>query len=246
MAKDPFFEDRGAARPMGLALWARQRSGITDPPTNLGAALNYFDLDIAIAEDLPRASRLAVHEGRLRIEVRDSSDNQQRFNASHELGHALLAMTAAVSFQRQAADPRFESYCNRFASHLLLPRPWLRDRVDAAPVSLTTALDIAREAGVSLLNVVVALNESCNWSRVAVMWKRGTGRSWMPSTVIGPRTCGIVSSARDTDQLLSQVGSSTTSFDLPLTVGGHRRNVPAEAISIGRRCFSVFPISAVM
>lgn len=245
MASDPFFSDDGGVRPSGLALWTRQHVALGDPPSNLGAALEYFDLDLAIAGDLSRASRLTIVDRRLRIEVRAGNQHQQRFSVAHELGHLLLATNAKVSFQRQAADLRFESYCNRYASHLLVPRPWLRTYADGGRLSLTFALEVARAAEVSLLTAIVALNEACQWSRIAVMWTRAGARSWAATTVVGARSCGIVQSADDTDRLLSTIGSSTTSLELPLTIGGQRQRVRVEAITLDGRCFSLFPASAV-
>lgn len=237
MPRDPFFASNGV-RPRGLAWWTRKQAGVGQTPFKVEALLNHFDLDLEEVDDLPRASGLRLVDGRLCVQVRRGALRQQRFNACHELGHFLLATTAGVPFSRQVRDARFESYCNRYASHLLLPRAWLREVVDGRKLSLSLAAVVSEHVQVSLLATVIALNDACEWNKVAVLWQSHGGR-WAPSSVIGPQ-CGLVDAAPETASFLDQVGASASQGPLPLLVGGRRVNVAAEVITAPGGCVSVF------
>jgi hypothetical protein len=242
MARDAFFECDGI-RPRTLALWTRRQLGLGPEFFKIEPVLEHFGLGLDEVEDLPRASALRLVEGQLRVQVRRGSSRQQRYNACHELGHYLLAAHANVSFTRQVRDSRFESYCNRYASNLLLPRPWLRDLVQDQEIhgralSLSLAADVADLVQVSLLTTVIALNEACGWNKVAVLWQSRAGH-WAPSNVIGP-DCGLVDAAPETASFLNNVGQSTLRGALPLVLSGRPVEVAAEVITAPGGCVSIF------
>ncbi len=242
MPKDPFFTSDGV-RPKGLAMWTRLQARLGQEPFKVEDVLDHFGLVLEEVEELPRASALRVVNGQLRVLVRRGSLRQQRYNACHELGHYLLATNASVSFSRQVRDPRFESYCNRYASNLLLPRPWLRDVVErqeleGQKLNLSLAAAVSEHVHVSLLTTVIALNEACDWNKVAVLWQSRAGQ-WAPSNVIGPE-CGLVDAAPETASFLDRVGRSASRGSLPLVVAGRAIEVSAEAITAPGGCVSVF------
>ena len=242
MDRDPFFESDGV-RPKGLALWTRRQAGLGSEPFKVESVLDHFGLGLDEVDDLPRASVLRLVDGQLRVQVRRGSLRQQRYNACHELGHYLLAATAKISFSRQVRDLRFESYCNRYASNLLLPRPWLRDlvqdqEVQGRELNLSLAAVVSEHLQVSLLTTVIALNEACGWNKVAVLWQSRAGQ-WAPSNVIGP-DCGLVDAAPETAAFLDKVGESASRGSLPLVLGGRAIEVSAEAINAPGGCVSVF------
>lgn len=243
---DVFFS-AARARPRSLASWARRHAEIETSRVEIPELLDGFDLDIAEVDDMPRASRLNLHGGRLRIEVRPGFTFMQRFNVAHELGHYLLATNLKVSFARQSKDRRFETYCNDFASHLLLPRKELAKQLVGTTPSLAFAVAVSRHFGVSLLSAVLALNDACGWDHVLVRWQSTAGDGWLALNVIAPRRCGLLESSAETQVYLSNLGPSPMEIDLPLRVDGATRRVHAEAMSDSKGgCFILFPVSAVV
>lgn len=243
---DQFFSE-GYFRPRSLASWARRHAGIETPRVEVPDLLVRFDLGFAEVEDMPRASRLNLHDGVLRVEVRPGHSRTQRFNVAHELGHYLLATKLKVSFARQLKDRRFESYCNGFASHVLLPRKELAEQLADATPSLAFAVAVARHFGVSLLTAVLALNDACGWDHVLVRWQATATDGWLALNVVAPRRCGLLESSEETQSYLSAVGPSPTEIELPLRVDGTTRLVHAEAMAASNRgCFSLFPVSAIV
>lgn len=233
-------------RSRSLASWARRHAEIETPRVEIPDLLAKFDLGFEEVEDMPRASRLNLHDGVLRIEVRPGFSFMQRFNVAHELGHYLLATKLKVSFARQSKDRRFESYCNDFASHVLLPRKELAEQLADTTPSLAFAVAVSRHFGVSLLTAVLALNDACGWDQVLVRWQATAGDGWLALNVIAPRRCGLLESSSETRLYLSNLGPSPTEINLPLRVDGANRRVHAEAMSDSNGgCFSLFPVSAV-
>jgi hypothetical protein len=172
-----------------LAEGVRQRSGVGDPPFTLGALLQYYDLDVAVRKDLAKSGALDAVDGRVTVLLRDNSPLAQRFTAAHELGHYLLAAEEKISIARQERDRSFEKYCNAFASHLLLPRPWLRAQVAHRPVALSSAHEIAELAGCSLTSVIFALRDDLEWFVDLYRWDHRFG-AWRltvaPASLGGP------------------------------------------------------------
>lgn len=243
---DEFFHEPHF-RPQSLASWTRRHANITTARAELSDLLATFDLGFAEVEDMPRASRLNLYDGVLRIEVRPGYTFMQRFNVAHELGHYLLATKLKVSFARQSRDRRFESYCNSFASHVLLPRNELAERLADATPSLAFAVAVSQHFGVSLLTAVLALNDACGWDRVLVRWQATAGDGWLALNVISPRRCGLLESSSETRMYLANLGPSPTAIELPLRVDGTTRRVHAEAMADSNgECFSLFPVSAVV
>jgi len=233
-------------RARSLATWARRHAEIKTPRLEIPDLLTRFDLEFAEVRDMPRPSRLNLYDGVLRIEVRPGFNFIQRFNVAHELGHYLLATKLKVSFVRQAKDRRFESYCNDFASHILLPRKELAEQLADTTPSLAFAVAVSHHFGVSLLTAVLALNDACGWDHVLVRWQITANEGWLALNIIAPRRCGLLESSSETQIYLSNLGPSPTEIDLPLRVNGATRRVPAEAMSDSSGgCFSLFPASAV-
>lgn len=92
--------------------------------------------------------------------ARGLSPIARRFVAAHELGHCLLATPAGRGLaEAWALGYRDEErLCNRVAAALLLPEPWVRERVGPRP-RLDDLTAVAAEAKVALTTVAARLGE---------------------------------------------------------------------------------------
>jgi hypothetical protein len=111
------------------------------PPVPLEALARH--LAIEVHRNVPMAPRMRGHfnRGMRTISLAQLQPRSERFAFAHELGHAVLDHGGACSFEGEPsieavaldeADVRLdeEAEADEFAGRLLVPRAWLRDRID--------------------------------------------------------------------------------------------------------------------
>jgi Zn-dependent peptidase ImmA (M78 family)/transcriptional regulator with XRE-family HTH domain len=87
---------------------------------------------------------------------------RQRFTAAHEAGHAILddGKDLNVSFTKWDRHDLSELRANKFASHYLMPREFLKSIPDSRRWTVEKALDWARRLKVSTSALSVALRDA--------------------------------------------------------------------------------------
>ncbi|OGO52535.1 MAG: hypothetical protein A2148_08555 [Chloroflexi bacterium RBG_16_68_14] len=111
---------------------ALQEQGITEPPVRAEAVARGHGLVIDYVSRGRGFSGRLLRERRV-IEVEQSTHpHRQRFTVAHELGHYILGHSpvSCVFDDRDISDPRRinEFQANVFASELLMPETWIRER----------------------------------------------------------------------------------------------------------------------
>jgi Zn-dependent peptidase ImmA (M78 family) len=115
--------------------------GITSPPADLEAIALRNGLRIVRGATLGSDVRARLRPLMGLIEVADLGPVVERFAIAHELGHALLdhggdrtcyetPVYDSVPLGEADMGISFEQEASAFASHLLVPRSWLRTAVD--------------------------------------------------------------------------------------------------------------------
>jgi IrrE N-terminal-like domain len=113
----------------------------TSPPTNLDLIADRNGLRIVRGASLPSGVRAQYLPVAGLVQVAELGRIVERFAIAHEIGHALLEhggdrtcfeTPAYESVPLDEADLgiAFEQEASAFASHLLIPRNWLRGAVD--------------------------------------------------------------------------------------------------------------------
>jgi hypothetical protein len=207
---------------------------------DLDELLRNLNLGYREVEACQRSSRLALSDAGLEIQVRKAARPIQRFWIAHEVGHFLLATKFAIPFREQVNDRSIEVFCNSFASHLLLPGPWLRRRAADQDEDLATALTIAFDAQTSIMTTVAALNDRAGWDSVLVMWKIDKSGRWRASSIIGSPRCGHIGSSDDTSSFMDNLDARAQRLAVPIRVGGSNRRIRGDAIRWRDQCFSLF------
>ncbi len=118
-----------------------READIWRPPVPLAAVARHLAVDVR--RDVSMAPRMRGHFDRATrtISLASLSPQSERFAFAHELGHARLDHGGACSFEGEPsvdtfglddADVRLdeEAEADDFAGRLLVPRAWLRDRID--------------------------------------------------------------------------------------------------------------------
>jgi hypothetical protein len=111
------------------------------PPVPLEAVARHVAIDVR--HDVPMVPRMRGHFDRATrtISLASLPARSERFAFAHELGHAQLDHGGSCSFEGEPsvdtfgldeADVRLdeEAEADDFAGRLLVPRAWLRDRID--------------------------------------------------------------------------------------------------------------------
>ncbi len=220
-----------------LAELASKSIGANEPVVNLFRLARRWNATLRAAPGARDLGRLEVDGRRAIIHFRtDAGNARQRFTIAHELGHLLLLRVERVGLRDQHADRRFEKYCNAFASHLLVPRPWVADRYSDAEPALETAEALARRAQCSTSAAIAGLNDSLDgWSAVFVIWTRASfdRSSWYPLSFFGPRDCRFrLEASAETSRTLSELadlGQNLVETVVPVGVDGEIRQWPTTA-----------------
>lgn len=126
--KDPEFRDAGRA----LTFWTKQLGGI-------GINVSRFPLG---ENDGVRA--FSIHKKNRAIIVinSDDSNNGKLFSLFHEVAHILRRNTGICDLHR---DENAESYCNNFASEILVPTSRYQAQIKDLMINNETALEKATE-----------------------------------------------------------------------------------------------------
>lgn len=208
-----------------LADWARNFAEVGDPRFSMQRLAAAFDLPIFTVAKMKKAGSLQLINHRIVILVREASAPRRRFTAAHELGHYLLAAKEGIPIRHQLVDPVVERYCDEFASHLLMPRRWLREQAGLSGRGLAGAFAIAAKADSSLPAVVVALNQRAGWRRRLVRW-RSTEDGFELIAINGPRS-DVLASTPDAERALSTAERTPSERTITITTrfGSARFNV---------------------
>lgn len=131
----------------------------TEPPTDLDLVAVHFGISVSRAGP---AEGVVAHFDAERNEIVLGAFDRWPF--AHELGHALLghgttqcyagATTSDIPLEEADVGVAFEPEANRFARHLLVPRPWLEGALDRG----WKVPDLARLFGVSQNVIWLAMN----------------------------------------------------------------------------------------
>lgn len=215
-----------------LADFARKCSGVGDPLFHVMDVARAFGLRVQVVADLEDLGSLGSCGDELVVRVRDLPIPKRRFTVAHEIAHFLLASEESVSLTTQRGDRGWERYCNAFASHLFLPRRWLRSTFADMPQSLSSLNDLADASGCSIATAAGAcLNTLDGWDRLSLMWWRRSGTGWLPVTVLTPRDLRpmVEVTAETTSSLDMVVKGNPCSVEVPLVMDGEAVNVAGQA-----------------
>lgn len=113
-------------------------------------------IELAENESFDGLSGFANEEIPLIVVNGNFPTERKRFTALHELGHLLLDIPENVS------SKKIESLCNAFASEMLLPAVVLKSKLGNArhDISLSELIDIQRQFGISVDDIMTSLRES--------------------------------------------------------------------------------------
>ncbi|GHF04670.1 ImmA/IrrE family metallo-endopeptidase [Pseudolysinimonas yzui] len=157
-----------------------------DPRFHVWQVAEAFGLPVTTRPGLASSGSLQLIHGRVTILVNEASRARKRFSAAHELAHYLLALEENLPLVEQLRSRKIESYCDRFASHLLLPRGWLLRNAEGVADDLPTAIALSTWADCSVPAVVSALNDRGGWNRRLVSWRKFRS-GWRLMSVVGGR-----------------------------------------------------------
>jgi hypothetical protein len=159
-----------------------------------------------------------------------------RFTYGHELGHLIIPWHTGTficqpgnEFDGNSPEAQIEREANDFASELLMPSPWLSERLSCAPADIPKAiLDCAEKAHVSLAATVRAFGRACEYAAHAVLVNAFGGMEAWSKT---PRWHGVNvgSWTPDVREALNTAGASVASMPVGqkmLYVAVHIATVP--------------------
>lgn len=231
--------------PAQLAAWTFHEAAI-DPPVD---SLPELARSLGVAricenERLTKAGCLDVLAGQLVVQIRPGSPRWQRFTIAHELGHYLLAVHQGVPFATQTHNRQVERYCNSFASHLLLPRTWLRAEVRGKPQTLGVLLDVARLAKCTAAAALVALGDAVQWRATLAVWRR-VDDEWRVQTCIRPNLPNVhLAPDEGTSEIFDQACSRVTRARVPVRVSDDRVTLDAQLRRFGPTVLCFAPVLA--
>lgn len=224
--------------PEKLAAWVRlNTSQRIQPPVNVVGLATEFGASVVpdSSKDSP-IGRTSDERGRRVIYYRLEHDQdpslvtvRQRFTIAHELGHHLLSTRLGLTLEKQVNKPTLESYCDRFASSILMPRNWVQERWGSVSPTLAHLRDVSRSADVSMHAAAIALREYAGWERAFLQWQWYDSKWRLRTKVMSSLLVHDVTSSNSTSDQLSTVSREQDSeIDLPLKVGGQTVTVGAE------------------
>lgn len=230
-----------------LATWAAGRANVGDPHFLVKSVAAAFDVPVQTKALTGKAGMLDLVDGRVIIFVDNGVRTRRRFSAAHELGHFLLAATQGVTLAQQTADRGYERYCNAFASHLLLPRPWVHAQAENQHVTMATVIGLARSADCSFAATTTALNDAAGWDQALLSWRRSTNGRWSLDKVISTRPGRhLVESVPQTDAVLDDAGEHPRQQRVHLRVDGEPVVVTVELVRFRRSAFALAPAGHVL
>jgi len=163
---------------------AKVRAGSTKPPIDLGALARAASVVGVVQTELAFRGRIVEDGHGLVIEVNASLPRpEQRFTVAHEIAHLFVEGDSLrgtmrkgrgrITRQRHAA---VEALCDRLAGEILVPRQWLKQRLERDRVALETVRKSALEAEVPIGCIVRRIVDDGLWRVRFIRWVMGDGR----------------------------------------------------------------------
>jgi hypothetical protein len=229
---------KGVPSPTWLSeLAIREGNRDRTPPIDVRSIATEFGIsNVVVRAGLKTAGQLEVCEGTLCILLPARTDERRnRFTIAHELAHYLLAVECGLSLSRQVGERQVESYCNAFASQLLIPHWWLRENWPDAPISLDTVESVANQTQTNRATAASALTRSLtSWRSLFMLWRRYKD-SWYAPTCISPsgRPVPSVEATEHTGKFLEKaIQNRLRSHRVPMCVDGKQVTIECEMAPI--------------
>lgn len=174
--------------PEGHALLFMEELAIPHvPPIDPYYICNRVGVDLSF-ERLEGADALLLREGGSALILLDSAnryDSRNNFSIAHELGHCYLPWHNKSRYSCTVQDIyRFrntrkeEHEANRFASELLMPTTWLKQRIKKSDVSLSLIASIADKCKTSLTATAIKVVHSCS-DRAGIVYSENNIVNWL-------------------------------------------------------------------
>ncbi|MDI3538258.1 MAG: hypothetical protein PWQ13_281 [Bacillota bacterium] len=178
---------RQGITPEGYALGLLHELGIPPvPPIQPFAICEKLGIKVAW-EPLDSADALIVKAGRnayIILRAGQAYQSREMFTVSHELGHYYIPHHLSnryvcnsrdiLSFQTSSEQ---EQEANRFAAELLMPGPWLKQKLVRSEASLEFIRSISFECGTSLTSTAFRIADICP-DRIAVVYTENGFIKW--------------------------------------------------------------------
>lgn len=221
--------------PAQLAMWALVEAKVSPPVPSVSYVARALGISrVEESSTISKAGCLAVDDGELVVFVRPGNRRWQRFTLAHELGHYLLAVHQGIPLRDQLRDRRAERYCNSFASHFLLPRPWLRQTIPDDSANLDLLLSLARVASCTAATAMGALIDASVWNGTLGVWRMEAGE-WRAQTCLRPGAGLRLGAGEGTASVLDRARYDVTlDAVLPVLANGTGMAVDAEMRREGR------------
>ncbi len=137
-------------------------------PVDIEKVAKFLGADAVVRADIEGAGMLLPRgDGRFAILVNSrDSRARQRFSCAHEIAHAVLD-SHDIANRSSLEQPKrsIERYCEKFASHLLMPAPAFDAYAQQRMASMNSIVDLADVFDVSIqaaaLRYVETLSEPC-------------------------------------------------------------------------------------
>lgn len=172
--------------PEGHALLFLEELGISPvPPIDTRNICDRADISISL-EPLEKSDAFLLREGSSASILLNSANryiSRDNFSIAHELGHYNLPGHNKPQYSCNLRDmQRFNSAkeefeANRFASELLMPSSWLKERIRTSEVSLPLIMCVADECKTSLTATAIKIVNNCS-DRVGVIYSEGGIIKW--------------------------------------------------------------------
>ena len=148
----------------GLTSQALDLVGCENPPVPVGEMAKKLDLSVVEFDFSENISGVLKKEKKVIGVNKKHHPLRQRFTIAHEMGHFLLGHELGkdedfIEDDTLRKPTSLEREANVFASFLLMPREWIRDRVKKLGVDGQTIRTLAREFEVSEQAVTIRLLE---------------------------------------------------------------------------------------
>jgi IrrE N-terminal-like domain len=106
------------------------------------------------------------HQPRILVNTAGRSKERIRFTLAHELGHVIIpwhtgSIVDTIDIDRGRIDLHYstlEAEANRFASELLMPTGWMKEKIDEFPCPPDAIRHVARSAEVSLQAAMIRVH----------------------------------------------------------------------------------------
>jgi hypothetical protein len=162
---------------------AKVRSESCAVPTNLPRLASHLGVVAIREKPLAFRGRLVAEAAGLAIEVNaELSAVERRFTISHEIGHVLIEGDTLYGTARSKRaemlgklSVEIEATCDRIAREVLVPKEWLRGRLDLEKIDLTKVIACGSEAGAPIGCVVDQVLDGGIWRGRFIVWEEEGG-----------------------------------------------------------------------